>query len=88
MELSSMTRLVLYFTILSNVFFPWGIANDLSVLSIGAGLVAILVKVMFLALTIAIIESSISKLRLFRLPNLLTVSFTLALLAVMSFYIL
>ena len=88
MELSSMTRLVLYFTILSNVFFPWGIANDLSAFSIGAGLVAILVKVLFLALIIAIIESSISKLRLFRLPNLLTVSFTLALLAVMSFYIL
>jgi formate hydrogenlyase subunit 4 len=88
MELSSMTRLVLYFTILSNVFFPWGIANDLSVFSIGAGLVAILVKVLFLALIVAIIESSISKLRLFRLPNLLTVSFTLALLAVMSFYIL
>lgn len=88
MELSSMTRLVLYFTILSNVFFPWGIANDLSAISIGAGLISILVKVMFLALVIAIIESSISKLRLFRLPNLLTVSFTLALLAVMSFYIL
>ncbi|HEY3420521.1 MAG TPA: NADH-quinone oxidoreductase subunit H [Methanomassiliicoccales archaeon] len=88
MELSSMTRLVLYFTILSNVFFPWGIANDLSVISLGVGLVAILGKVLFLALVIAIIESSISKLRLFRLPNLLTVSFTLALLAVMSFYIL
>jgi formate hydrogenlyase subunit 4 len=88
MELSSMTRLVLYFTILSNVFFPWGIANDLSAISLGAGLIAILVKVMFLALIIAVIESSISKLRLFRLPNLLTVSFTLALLAVMSFYIL
>ena len=88
MELSSMFRLVLYFTILSNVFFPWGIANDLSAFSIGVGLVAILAKVLFLALVIAIIESSISKLRLFRLPNLLTVSFTLALLAVMSFYIL
>jgi formate hydrogenlyase subunit 4 len=88
MELSSMTRLVLYFTIFSNVFFPWGIANDLSLISLGAGLVAILVKVLFLALVIAVIESSISKLRLFRLPNLLTVSFTLALLAVMSFYIL
>jgi formate hydrogenlyase subunit 4 len=88
MELSSMTRLVLYFTILSNVFFPWGIANDLSAISIGAGLIVIMAKVLFLALVIAIIESSISKLRLFRLPNLLTVSFTLALLAVMSFYIL
>jgi formate hydrogenlyase subunit 4 len=88
MELSSMTRLVLYFTILSNVFFPWGIANDLSAVGIGVGFVAILLKVLFLALIVAIIESSISKLRLFRLPNLLTVSFTLALLAVMSFYIL
>ncbi len=88
MELSSMTRLVLYFTILSNVFFPWGIANDLSAVGIGVGLVSILLKVLFLALIVAIIESSISKLRLFRLPNLLTVSFTLALLAVMSFYIL
>jgi formate hydrogenlyase subunit 4 len=88
MELSSMMRLVLYFTILSNVFFPWGIANDLSFISMGAGLVAILIKVLFLALIIALVESSISKLRLFRLPNLLTGSFTLALLAVMSFYIL
>ena len=88
MELSSMTRLVLYFTIRSNVFFPRGIANDLSAFSIGLGFVAIMAKVLFLALVIAIIESSISKLRLFRLPNLLTVSFTLALLAVMSFYIL
>jgi hypothetical protein len=29
-----------------------------------------------------------AKMRLFRLPNLLTVSFTLSLLAVMSYYIL
>jgi hypothetical protein len=35
-----------------------------------------------------LIESSIAKMRLFRLPNLLTGSFILAFLAVMSFYVL
>jgi len=41
-----------------------------------------------MAATIAFIESSMAKMRLFRVPNLLTVSFTLGLLAVMSYYIL
>ena len=88
MELSSMTKLVIFLAILSNVFFPWGIATGTSSLAIAAGLGAFLIKVVALALLIALIESSIAKMRLFRLPNLLTVAFTLALLAVMSFYIL
>lgn len=88
MEWASMTKLVLFLTILSNVFFPWGIAMDLSVLAISGGIIAILLKILVLALLIAIIESAMSKMRLFRLPNLLTVSFTLALLAVTSYYIL
>jgi formate hydrogenlyase subunit 4 len=46
------------------------------------------VKIILLALVIALIESSLSKMRLFRLPNLLTVAFMLALLAVISYYIL
>jgi len=37
---------------------------------------------------VAVVESVMAKMRLFRLPNLLTVSFTLSLLAVMSYYIL
>ena len=52
------------------------------------GIVAILGKVVLIALVIAVIESSMAKMRLFRLPNLLTVAFTLALLGVLSYYIL
>lgn len=88
MELSSMTKLVIFLSILSNVFFPWGIANEASVLALAAGLLFFLLKVIFLAVLIALVESSIAKMRLFRLPNLLTVAFILALLAVISFYIL
>jgi formate hydrogenlyase subunit 4 len=88
MEASSMVKLVLFLTILSNVFFPWGIATDASMDAVAVGVVVFLVKVIILALIIALVESSIAKMRLFRLPNLLTVAFTLALLAVASFYIL
>ena len=88
MELASMIKLVIFLSILSNVFFPWGIANDASALALAAGLLFFLLKVVLLAVVIALIESSIAKMRLFRLPNLLTVAFILALLAVISFYIL
>jgi formate hydrogenlyase subunit 4 len=43
---------------------------------------------LIVAMIVAAVESGTAKLRLFRLPNLLTVSFTLALLAVTTFYIL
>ncbi len=88
MELASMTKLVIFLSILANVFFPWGIANEVSVLALAGGLLFFLLKVIFLAMVIALVESSIAKMRLFRLPNLLTVAFILALLAVISFYIL
>jgi formate hydrogenlyase subunit 4 len=87
-ELSSMTRLVLFLAVLSSVFMPWGIATDASAAAIIVGVVVFLAKIGVLVAVIALIESSFSKMRLFRVPNLLTVSFTLALLAVISFYIL
>jgi formate hydrogenlyase subunit 4 len=88
MEMASMTKLVIFLAILANVFFPWGIATDAAPLAVAVGLLLFVVKIVLLALVIALIESSISKMRLFRLPNLLTVAFILSLLAVISFYIL
>lgn len=83
-----MTKLVIFLAILSNVFFPWGIATGAEPLAVVVGALLFLAKIMLLALVIAMIESSISKMRLFRLPNLLTGAFMLALLAVISYYIL
>jgi len=88
MELASWMKLMLFSAILSNVFFPWGIATDLTAVGLIIGLVAILAKVLVIALLVALIESGMAKMRLFRLPNLLTLSFILALLAVTSYYIL
>jgi formate hydrogenlyase subunit 4 len=88
MEWSSMTKLLLYLVIMANVFLPWGIATDLTLLGLATGTAAILLKLLVFSLAIALVESSMAKLRLFRLPNLLTVSFSLSLLAVISYYIL
>jgi formate hydrogenlyase subunit 4 len=88
MEMASMTKLVLFISIAWSAFFPFGMATEISFLPIAIGLTIFLAKLLLFALAIALIESSLGKMRLFRLPNLLTGSFILAFLAVMSFYIL
>jgi len=88
MEFSSMLRLTIFMTLLGSLFFPWGIAVDTDPLSLIIGFAAIMAKLLLLVFAIAAIESAISKFRLFRLPNLLTVSFVLSLLAMIALYIL
>jgi formate hydrogenlyase subunit 4 len=88
MDLSSMMRLMIFSSLLCTLFFPWGIALTGSFADILIGTAAILVKVLFVTLAIALIESYLAKYRLFRLPNLLTASFALSLLAMISLYIL
>ena len=47
-----------------------------------------LFEIVVLAATVAVLETRIAKLRLFRVPELLSVSFVLALLAVTSSFLL
>jgi len=88
MEYSSMVKLVLFMTIAWSAFLPWGVATELTASAIVIGIIVFLVKVLVMAAVIAIIESSMAKSRLFRLPNLLTMAFILAFLAVMSYFVL
>jgi formate hydrogenlyase subunit 4 len=85
-EWASGMKLFLFLTLLSNLFFPWGVARTLEPLPVAIALVALALKVGGLAAAVAIFETSIAKLRLFRVPELLSGSFTLALLAVISFF--
>jgi formate hydrogenlyase subunit 4 len=48
----------------------------------------LLLKLSVLALVLAVIETRVAKLRLFRVPELLTASFVLALLAITSSFLL
>jgi formate hydrogenlyase subunit 4 len=87
-EWAAMVKLLIFFALLGNLFVPWGVTP---VVSVGALLVALgsfLLKLLVLAATVAVFETRIAKLRLFRVPELLSVSFVLALLAVSSSFLL
>jgi formate hydrogenlyase subunit 4 len=81
-------KLVVFLTVIANVFAPWGIATTQTPAAIGIGLLAYLVKIAGLAVLIGVIECMFAKLRLFRVTDLLGVAFILALLGLLFFYIL
>ena len=87
-EWASAIKLALFLTLLANIFFPWGIAVTAEPAALGIGAAVFVVKIGILGLGLAFLETSVAKLRLFRVPELLSASFMLALLAVISFFFL
>jgi formate hydrogenlyase subunit 4 len=84
LEWAAAAKITLLLALAANLFFPWGLATSLTPVALGIGLVAIVAKLVALATLLAVIETRVAKLRLFRVPELLAVSFTLALLAATS----
>ena len=83
-EWAAAFRLTVLLTLAANLFVPWGMAATLAPAAIVIGLVAIVIKLGVLGLLLAVLETRVAKLRLFRVPELLALSFTLALLAATS----
>ena len=86
-EWGSAVKLLVFFSLLVNLFVPWGIALSLAPLALLGGLVAFVVKLAVLSVAVAVLETRVAKLRLFRVPELLSASFILALLAVMTSFL-
>lgn len=77
---ASMLKQLLLYTILANLFFPWGL--DMSGTWIGflSAFIIWVVKLMLIGTLVAFVESSFAKMRLFKVPSLLGFSFVLSLL--------
>lgn len=86
-ELASQIKLVVFLALLSNMFFPLGIAVSLAPADLALGGAVFFVKIGVLAVVVAIVESMNAKLRLFRVPELLVVAFILSLLALILYFI-
>jgi formate hydrogenlyase subunit 4 len=86
-EWAASLKLLIFFSLLGNLFVPWGVARALTPEALLLGLGAFVLKLLVLAATVALFETRIAKLRLFRVPELLSVSFVLALLAVSSSFL-
>jgi formate hydrogenlyase subunit 4 len=86
-ELGTMIKQLIVFSLLANIFFPWGIAKDVSAAGIAVALLVFLIKIVILGAMMAIVETSTAKWRLFRLPDLLSISLMLSFLSLVSFII-
>jgi formate hydrogenlyase subunit 4 len=82
--LGASMRLALLFSLIANLFFPWGIATSGSFVGLALGAVVLVGKTAVVALGISLIEIRSAKLRLFRLPELLAGGFVLSVLAVIT----
>jgi formate hydrogenlyase subunit 4 len=87
-EWAAWLKLFIFFSLLSNLFLPWGLATSLTPAALVIAVVTLVIKLAVLGVVVAVIETRIAKLRLFRVPELLGVSFVLALLAVTSSFLL
>jgi formate hydrogenlyase subunit 4 len=81
-ELSAALRLILYVSLLACVFVPWGIESaGAEVPSLAIGIVAYLGKLALGGFLLALFETSIAKMRVFRVPEFLGAALMLGLLA-------
>lgn len=83
---TSMKQLILMM-LLANVFFGAGLATQWSLPQLGLALGALLAKLLLLAGAVVLVEFTNAKLRLFRVPDLLSVAFVLAALALISTFL-
>ncbi|MEJ2345701.1 MAG: NADH-quinone oxidoreductase subunit H [Gammaproteobacteria bacterium] len=88
MEWAAQIKLLLYGTLIVNIFFPWGIGQSFGPLAMGAGLAAVVVKLALLGAALAVGETVLAKMRLFRAPAFLNLALLLALLGLLSHVIL
>ncbi len=86
-EWASALKLLVFFSLLANLFVPWGIATTLTAGALALAVLALVMKLLVLCAVVALLETQVAKLRLFRVPELLSASFVLALLAVTSSFL-
>ena len=88
MEWAAQIKLMLYGVLIVNVFLPWGIAQDFAPEALATGLGAVVLKLLALAALLAVAETVLAKMRLFRVPAFLNLALLLGLLGLLSHVIL
>lgn len=87
-EGAAMLKLVLYISLIACLFTPWGLALDISNdRAIAVGVASYLVKLIAGAVLLAVFETSIAKMRVFRVAEFLGGSLLLGLLAAIFLYV-
>jgi formate hydrogenlyase subunit 4 len=88
MEWAAQLKLLLYGALLVNVFLPWGITRGPDMSDLWLGFAAVVIKLALLGAALALSETVLAKMRLFRVPAFLNLALLLALLGLLSHVIL
>ena len=87
-EGAAMLKMVLYISLIGCLFVPWGMALDLdNDHAIAVGIVSYLFKLALGGTALAVFETSIAKMRVFRVPEFLGGALLLGLLAIIFLYV-
>jgi formate hydrogenlyase subunit 4 len=87
-DLSAELKLLLYVSLISCLFLPWGIAAPgAGVAALLIGFVALLAKLAICGFLLAVFETSIAKMRVFRVPEFLGAALMLGLLATLLMFV-
>jgi formate hydrogenlyase subunit 4 len=87
-ELAASLKLLLFMSLIISIFVPWGIAGaDAGVLGYLAGAGWWFIKLMALALLLAVFETAIAKMRVFRVPQFLSIALMLSLLGALLLFV-
>jgi formate hydrogenlyase subunit 4 len=87
-ELSAALKLLLYVSLIGCLFTPWGIAGiDASAQALAIGVGIYITKLAVAAVLLAVFETGIAKMRVFRVPAFLGAALMLGLLATLLLFV-
>jgi formate hydrogenlyase subunit 4 len=86
-EWGAAIKQLLLMTLLINSFWPFGLQAGWSAAGVLTSLGYLLLKLMLLSCSIVLLETTNAKMRLFRVPELLAVAFTLGALALVATFL-
>jgi formate hydrogenlyase subunit 4 len=86
-EWGASIKQLLLMTLLINAFLPFGLHAAWSLGGLLVSLAYLLLKLLVLAVSIVLVETTNAKMRFFRVPDLLAMAFTLAALGLVSTFL-
>jgi formate hydrogenlyase subunit 4 len=86
-EWGASIKQLLLMTLLINSFWPFGLQAGWSLAGVGTSLGYLLLKLALLSCAVVVLETTNAKMRLFRVPELLAVAFTLGALALVATFL-
>jgi len=87
-EFSASLKLLLYISLLACLFAPWGlVVNEVDPISLAIGVLAYLGKLLVSGFLLALFETTIAKMRVFRVPEFLGAALMLGLLGTLLLFV-